>query len=62
MSCICETDTYTYKAFKLFFRSENDISGVGEVELTQLGTFTGELGKSTIDDISNVSLRFGSHR
>ena len=34
---------------------------VEDVELTQLGTFTGELGKTTVDEIPDVSFCVDPH-
>ena len=36
-------------------RTKANIGNVEDVELTQLGTFTGELGKAIIEGISDVS-------
>ena len=34
-----------------------NIGNVGDVELTQMGTFTGEIDKSTMERIPNVSYK-----
>lgn len=44
----------------MYCRTSENIGNVTDVELTQIGTFTGELGRDKINGISDVSKTYQS--